>query len=462
MLYLAYVTGMLQCNSKRLETLETFSISKINALIKNRTDLQKDIEKAEERIKKAEEKAVEIRNAAKYSAQQIKDEAKEKASFIKLNAKAEADHIEHKAAQQAEEKARIIEQKARDKETVIEAHIDELESQKRSVNREIEKAKRNYDKTILELEKLAKKKTASYPLIAGLISDYFTLHYRTSAEVLENKKNPAKAEALRIRELQKETKAIIAEKKNLEYKIAYIEAMFPNINDIFDPGFNEQADFELETEENTDRVRLFLSSDEYATLTTTEKNQLALDRYVESRKSKWQIGRDYEMYVGHLLESQGFKVQYTGILENLEDMGRDLIASSGKQVYIIQCKNWSEEKTIHEKHIFQLYGTVILYKIDNPFVDVDGVFVTTTKLSTKARAVADELGIKLYESVPLGEFPRIKCNVNRATNEKIYHLPFDQQYDKTVIEKQDGEFYAFTVKDAEDQGFRRAWRHFSA
>jgi hypothetical protein len=42
--------------------------------------------------------------------------------------------------------------------------------------------------------------------------------------------------------------------------------------------------------------------------------------------------------------------------------------------------------------------------------------------------------------------------------EKIYHLPFDQQYDRTKIIKSKGEFYAKTVIEAELRGFRRAHR----
>ena len=41
----------------------------------------------------------------------------------------------------------------------------------------------------------------------------------------------------------------------------------------------------------------------------------------------------------------------------------------------------------------------------------------------------------------------------------IFHLPFDQQYDKTKINKED-EFYAFTVKEAVESGFRRAYKHY--
>ncbi|WP_439794691.1 sunset domain-containing protein [Turicimonas muris] len=47
-----------------------------------------------------------------------------------------------------------------------------------------------------------------------------------------------------------------------------------------------------------------------------------------------------------------------------------------------------------------------------------------------------------------------------SSGNKIYHLPFDQQYDKTRIDKP-GEYWVKTVKEAEKLGFRRAyrWKH---
>jgi len=39
---------------------------------------------------------------------------------------------------------------------------------------------------------------------------------------------------------------------------------------------------------------------------------------------------------------------------------------------------------------------------------------------------------------------------------KIYHLPFDQQYDRTKIIPDKGEKYVYTVAEAEKAGFRRA------
>ena len=353
-------------------------------------------------------------------------------------------------------------EKLKRKESDLTAKIEELYHicQEAQSLEALQQEKAFLEHHIHDLTLILQEKSARYPQIAEIMADYQTLHYKQTADHLLSKKPPAPKSAEVVLALQRETKIHLKKLNELMLKLAYIEDLFPNINDIFDSDFNEES-FELETEETTDRVRLFLSSEEYSSLSTVEKNQLALDRYIESRKSKWQIGRDYEMFVGHKLENEGYKVQYTGIIENLEDMGRDLIASKGKRTLIVQCKNWSQEKTIHEKHIFQLYGTIILYKIDNPLFDVKGVFVTTTVLSEKAKAVANELEIEVIEQFALGDFPRIKCNINRTSGEKIYHLPFDQQYDTTVINKNNGEMYAFTVKEAEDLGFRRAWRHFS-
>ena len=74
--------------------------------------------------------------------------------------------------------------------------------------------------------------------------------------------------------------------------------------------------------------------------------------------------------------------------------------------------------------------------------------------------VADKLGIKLIENEDFNkEYPCIKCNINITTKEKIYHLPFDQQYDNIKIVSSIGEKYVSTVKEAEELGFRRAKRH---
>lgn len=66
--------------------------------------------------------------------------------------------------------------------------------------------------------------------------------------------------------------------------------------------------------------------------------------------------------------------------------------------------------------------------------------------------------MEIVEGYPLASYPCIKCNVSRRDGTKIYHLPFDQQYDRTLIEEEKNECYVETVKEAEDLGFRRAFR----
>lgn len=76
--------------------------------------------------------------------------------------------------------------------------------------------------------------------------------------------------------------------------------------------------------------------------------------------------------------------------------------------------------------------------------------------------MAEYLGIKYVENFEADDYPCIKCNVGRnayGETTKIYHLPFDQQYDSTKIMHQ-GEFYALTVAEAEAAGFRRAFKWF--
>lgn len=77
-------------------------------------------------------------------------------------------------------------------------------------------------------------------------------------------------------------------------------------------------------------------------------------------------------------------------------------------------------------------------------------------MDTRAKQIANRLNVSI-RNVPLNKnFPLIKCNIGKDGH-KIYHLPFDQQYFTTKIEKP-GEFYAKTVREAENAGFRRAYR----
>ena len=93
--------------------------------------------------------------------------------------------------------------------------------------------------------------------------------------------------------------------------------------------------------------------------------------------------------------------------------------------------------------------------LDHPDADVRPLFVTTTTLSERASAIAKYLNVRVRENTEIKDYPKIKCNIGKS-GEKIYHLPFDQQYDHIVISPEKGECYCMTVAEAESLGFRRA------
>lgn len=300
--------------------------------------------------------------------------------------------------------------------------------------------------------------------LTELVADFKLVQYDISYRYLKNKNRPALSEALRINELKKMTKLYYEQYKQMTYKYEILLGLFPELSTYVEDfeSIKELNDFmNLDTlQDNYDKVRDYTSKEEYNKLTTDEKIQLALNRYLNGKKSKWQIGRDYEMYVAFLYQSKGWSVEQFGIEKKLEDMGRDLIVSNSSEILIIQCKYWSETKLIHEKHIAQLYGSTIEYSLNLSISKgnrtVNPVFVTNINLSETAERFAKTLNVKIIK-IDMGSFPRIKCNINN--NEKIYHLPFDQQYDRTKIENK-GEFYASSIKEAVDAGFRRALRFY--
>lgn len=300
------------------------------------------------------------------------------------------------------------------------------------------------------------------PYMAGIRADFETHGIELLANSLDWGRSAKRAEKVAsIRQIRSEAKAIAERHIQAKYQLEYLLAMFPALEEVLDTEYGELPSLELSHFSDYDRTKDWLSDEEYKNLNTVEKNQLALDRYQTSkRKTKWQIGRDYELFVGYELSQKGYSVDYFGSYMGLEDLGRDLIAKKNKRTTIVQCKYWSAQKQIHEKHVLQLYGTLVSYCIEhnNNLKDTVGVLVTNITLSDTAKRMAHYLGIECIENHPMGEYPCIKCNIGKGENGEnsfIYHLPFDQQYDHTKIEAP-GEFFALTVAEAEAAGFRRA------
>jgi len=212
-----------------------------------------------------------------------------------------------------------------------------------------------------------------------------------------------------------------------------------------------------------DPVARYVPKAEWRTLSPTERNQLALDRYCDParKRTPWAAGIAFERYVGYLWEQSGYAVEYQGAVRGREDEGIDLVCENEECVVIVQCKRLSVVKQIpvRENVVAQVFGSAEFYRMSTKTPKpVRAVLVTTYTLSEEARRFAEHLDVEVRDFEELKAYPMIKCNVSRGSGEKIYHLPMDQQYDKVVIGDQDGEFYASTVQEAENAGFRRAFR----
>jgi hypothetical protein len=324
-------------------------------------------------------------------------------------------------------------------------------------------------------EKLFKEKTIGFPWLADAYADFEHFFEIETANYLRSKKHGAIKASELVSELSKEKNILKRELKLTKNYINYYESLFPWLKEYVDENLDDlllsiRKENPLQVDE--DPVRFYIGDLKYSSLTTIERNQLALDIYF-AKRSNWQIGRDYERYIGYIYELEGYDVSYYGINEGLEDLGRDLICKRGNSIKIIQCKCWSKNKMIREKHINQLFGTTVKYIIDNKIevirkyheslfpdfssqIDVEPIFVTSTQFSPKAKDFAEALNVKLIENKNLELYPLIKCNIAQ-NGEKIYHLPFDQQYDNTKMNKP-GCFYAFNPAEAEEKGFRGAYR----
>lgn len=313
-----------------------------------------------------------------------------------------------------------------------------------------------------EIDHIVNATSAQYPWLAKLYADYQYICDGIREQGLRKKSRPALKAADEMHAIRIEKRTLQKQNKLLEYQLHCYQSLFPWLED-----FNEVSPTEVydemhkqafdEKSEYDAVMKNWLSPEEYAKLPNVQKYQLALDRYKVRKKTNWQVGIEYERYIGYLYETKGYSVHYQGALMGLEDMGRDLIADNGAELLVVQCKRWAKEKQIHENHIFQLYGTMILLTIQNPRIAVKGVFVTSTELSQVAKSCAKYLNIEVREKEPLKDYPLIKCNVSR-NNEKIYHLPMDLQYDRTIISPHKGDCYVETVAEAERLGFRRAYR----
>lgn len=307
------------------------------------------------------------------------------------------------------------------------------------------------------------ERTKNYPVVGQIWSELINITDEEREKALIYKERPAPKAAEEVRAIKQEKRALVKELVYWKYKSRNYEAVYPWLAEELEQDIQDEVDAEVyytvyTDKEREDPVSQFISPEDFRKLNPSQRNQLALDRYWQrGKKTKWMIGKMYERYVGYLYEKDGWDVEYFGIHKRFEDLGRDLIAKRGNEIHVVQCKNWSKFKTIYENHIFQLFGTTFSLQKDHKGKTVTPVFYCSTSLSDTANEFAKRLGIVVNQNHSFRQYPCIKCNVS-LKGDKIYHLPFDQQYDTAKIIPKIGEFYAADIAEAEAAGFRRAFR----
>jgi len=318
------------------------------------------------------------------------------------------------------------------------------------------------------VEKL-REDSVLFPSLINQITEIDKMKDDFISDYYRYKKRPAVKASVEISDTKRKLR-----EKNKEFSLAYnrvklYESLAPWLVDYTDMSLDEllnslkeERDLKKSYNEKTDPVSLFISKSEYSALTVDERNELALERYAnpKRRKTLWQVGIDYERYVGYYYEKQGYIVKYHGALKEKEDLGIDLICTKGEETLIVQCKRLSQIKEIpvRENIIAQIYGASKYYEMENNIKKAKPVIITSYKLSDEAKKFAKHLKVKIIEMFEIDKYPLIKCNISNRTNEKIYHLPMDQQYDSIIIGDNSGEFYASTIKEAVQNGFRRAYK----
>ena len=151
------------------------------------------------------------------------------------------------------------------------------------------------------LDKIFQERKIQFPWLASAIADLHALEGERDARILETKKHPAIKVASEVREHSGKRRDAERQFRSMRYRVDYYEKLFPWIIEyIGDDVPDEAIDLSgSKTEPTDDPVKRWLNDAEYQKLSTTQKNQIALDRWKSSHKSLWEIGRDYERFIGY-------------------------------------------------------------------------------------------------------------------------------------------------------------------
>ena len=144
--------------------------------------------------------------------------------------------------------------------------------------------------SVKDYQKEFSSNLTAIPYMSRLVADIMTLDLdRIALSLTWGNNQERKKKVASINALKKEKKEEIEKIKGAEYQLAYLLELYPALQDVIDAEFKE-LEISYEEISESDPARHYIEKEDWDKLTVTERNQLALDRYVESRrKSKWQI-----------------------------------------------------------------------------------------------------------------------------------------------------------------------------
>lgn len=404
-------------------------------------------------------KVKDLISAFSYKEANITDQAKAAIGEIKKQRDAESDRV--RSVEERLDTAKKHNSQLVQKTDEYELALEELKTTNKSL----------YDTYTLAISKI-KQECALLPSVVAWSSRLQEAIDSEIAGALIEKDRPARKAAGEVKEARAIARNWKKEAETLRNRVSLYEAEAPWLVECTDysveeivEGLRQEIELQKAASSGNDPTHLFVSASEWANLTEVQRTQLALDRYWEYRqRNAWAAGIQYERFVGYSYEENGFDVVYHGATKGVSDLGIDLVCEKGGQVHLVQCKRLSVEKAfpVRENTVAQIFGASLYYAHANGIQreSVTPIVVTTYELSEDAKKFAKALGVKYRERFSLEHYPCIKCNISAGSGERIYHLPFDQQYDVTRIEISKGECYALSIAEAERLGFRRASRWF--
>ena len=219
--------------------------------------------------------------------------------------------------------------------------LADMRERAKEAQRTIDKLKRQLQSQGKEIHRQAKTEThhvlqeasQGFPWLARALANY---------EILDDFRSKYKTHRDRNLTRPKRVAEIVARSREYrtEYHIArsrldYYETLCPWITEYIDIDLDtliELTKASKDAESDDDPVRRYLAVGEYERLSPGGRNQLALERYLSKKKSPWELGRDYERFIGYCYEQDRWSVEYFGILEGLSDLGRDLVIKKANRI----------------------------------------------------------------------------------------------------------------------------------